>query len=53
VAAPAVAPGAAARAAIHDHRVETWQQIRENRQAAVQAILDRQQAIADALQAGP
>ena len=51
VAAPAVAP---VRAAIHDHRVETWQQIRENRQAALQAVLDGQQAIADALQqAGP
>jgi hypothetical protein len=33
--------------------VEAWQQIRENREAALQALLEGQQAIADALQAGP
>jgi hypothetical protein len=46
VAAPAY------RASVHAQRVAAWQTIRENRQEAYQIILDRQQAIIDALQNG-
>ena len=50
VAAPSVAPVPAYRASVHAQRVAAWQTIRDNRQDAYQTILDRQQAIVDALQ---
>jgi hypothetical protein len=41
------------RVAVRARWTAAWQTIRENRQDAIQAILEGQQAIAEALQAGP